>query len=189
MPAARDCGTRLDARRGSVVLKRGLVGRARPHDRLDAAVFDTFFIDFYPSAFRVARRLLGDAYAAEDVAAEAFSRAYARWDVLGRAEYREAWVIRVTTNLALSDLRRKTPAPALPRSIEIEDGIAVRAALVAVLRSLPKRQREVIVMRYLLGYSESATCEALGISLATVRTHLARAKKALVDDLRFDDAI
>jgi RNA polymerase sigma-70 factor (ECF subfamily) len=140
----------------------------------------------FVQAYRVARRIVGDVATAEDIAAEALSRAYANWGKISGLQYRDAWVLRVTTNLALNAIR---PRRALPVERQVgpdDDATATRLALVDALRALPQRQREVIVMRHLAGYSESEIAERLGISLGSVKTHMRRAKTSLRDTLTAD---
>ena len=50
----------------------------------------------------------------------------------------------------------------------------MRQALTAALRRLPRRQREVVVLRYMVGLSETQVAETLDISHGTVKTHLRR---------------
>ena len=71
--------------------------------------FEAAFDELFPRAVRLANRLLGDRAAAEDVAAEALARAYARWPKVGGLPYRDGWVLKVATNLAIDRLRRRPP--------------------------------------------------------------------------------
>lgn len=61
--------------------------------------FESAYRDLFPRAAMVAYRLLGDKTAAEDVAAEALARAYARWGRIAGLAHRDGWVLRVATNL------------------------------------------------------------------------------------------
>ena len=127
------------------------------------------------SAYRAAYRLLGERTAAEDVAAEALARAYSRWSsVSGHAE---AWVVTVTTNLSLDVGRRR--ARATSRQFELleeatVDDVELRLDLQDALRALPRRQREVVALRYLADFSEAATAAALAIDIGTVKSHASR---------------
>ncbi|HVM39476.1 MAG TPA: sigma-70 family RNA polymerase sigma factor, partial [Acidimicrobiia bacterium] len=137
--------------------------------------FEAAFDDLYPRAVRVARRMLGDQALAEDVAAEALARAYARWRKVAGLEYRTAWVLRVTTNLALDELRRRKPTAEVELSTEgAEDVVALRLALAAALRGLPRRQREAVSLRYLADLSEQEVAAALGVAPGSVKTHVHR---------------
>jgi DNA-directed RNA polymerase specialized sigma24 family protein len=104
--------------------------------------FDAVFQDLFVQAYRVARRIVGEPSAAEDVAAEALSRAYAHWPKVRRLPYRDAWVMRVTTNLALDVARRRPPHVGWERAEAHDDATATRLALVEALSLLSTRQRE-----------------------------------------------
>jgi len=143
--------------------------------------YDLRFDDLAAIAYRVAYRLLGSRPDAEDVAQEALARALVRWR--GIDDHAEPWVARVAANLALDVLRRRRrrptvvdaaerPAPAGPSSID-------RLELVRLLEELPRRQREVVVLRYLADLSEAATAEELGTSVGTVKQHAHRGLAAL----------
>ena len=137
------------------------------------------FEDAYDSmlrlAYRASYRLLGERAAAEDVAGESLARAYSRWSsVSGHAE---AWVVTVATNLALDAGRRR--ARATGRQVElIEEGtvddVDLRLDLQAAVRALPRRQRQVVALRFLADFSEAATAAALAIDIGTVKSHASR---------------
>jgi RNA polymerase sigma-70 factor (ECF subfamily) len=141
--------------------------------------FEAAFDELFPRAFALSRRVLGDAAAAEDVAAEALARAYARWPRVSGLAYRDGWVLRVAANLAVDRLRKRPPvmAPApMPDAVEAE---ALRLALSAALGALPRRQRQAVALRYLGGLSDGEVAQALGISLGSVKTHVHRGLAAL----------
>jgi RNA polymerase sigma-70 factor (ECF subfamily) len=145
--------------------------------------FVELYDSLFPQAFLVARRLVGDAELAEDLAAEAFARAFARWERVRRHPAPEAWILRTTTNLAIDSLRRRRPDAAALAVVDPEDAVALRLTLVAALGSLSRRQREIVVLRYLADLPEKEVAETLGISAGTVKTHLHRALQRLRDDL------
>ena len=76
--------------------------------------FEGAFEPLRRAAYRAAYRLLGDRATAEDVAAEALARAYARWSSV--ADHAQPWVIRVATNLALDVGRRRATASGIGSS-------------------------------------------------------------------------
>ena len=144
--------------------------------------FEEAFDELFRRAHQLARRILGDSILAEDVAAEALARAYARWPSIADLAWRDGWVLRVTTNLAIDATRRRgrsLPLIVSDAATDEGDAVAVRMALVAALQSLPKRQREAITLRYVAGLGEAETARALGISAGTVKTHLHRGVAAL----------
>jgi RNA polymerase sigma-70 factor (sigma-E family) len=141
--------------------------------------FDLAFPDLYRLAYRVAFRILGDRGDAEDVAQEALARTAQRWSRL--ADRPEGWVSRVASNLAIDRFRRRRhaqPTPTGPLGV-VDPHLGERGDLVVALRRLPKRQREVVVLRYLADLSESAVAVELGCSVGTVKSHAARGLGAL----------
>jgi RNA polymerase sigma factor (sigma-70 family) len=144
------------------------------------------FAEFYDAAWgdclRIVMVSVADRPLAEDLVAEAFTRAWASWQkVRGLAEPR-AWVIRTAMNARVSWWRRHRLEVRLgcqPAMAAAGQDLALDSALVAVLRRLPVRQREVIALRLLLDLDTATTAEMLGISASTVATHLHRAVGAL----------
>ncbi len=136
--------------------------------------FDQFFRAVFAKAVGVAQRVTGDRAAAEDAALEALAKAHFRWNRIGTEPWREVWVLRVAVNEAI----RRLPKPReMTRPLEAADPadeVVLRQTLTAALRKLPRRQCEVVVLRYLIGLSETQVAEALNISHGTVKTHLRR---------------
>ena len=149
--------------------------------------FRDAFATLFPAAGRVAMRILGDRDAAEDVAAEALARTYARWASVRSLPYRDAWVLRVAANLAIDSIRRRRPLPAMDRSIEVEEHAAVHLVVIAALRALSRRQRDVVVLRYFSDLTDDEVAATLGIAVGSVKTHMRRAheqlRRALGDEI------
>lgn len=145
------------------------------------AGFDAAYLELFVRAQRSAYGVLGDRDAAEDVAAETMARAFARWAKI--ASYAQPWVTRVAVNLALDALRRK-PLPSAGPPPQ-PGGSVDRLIIRDYLAKLSRRQREALVLRYLLDLDEEETAQALGVGVATVHTHvkrgLARIRTALGD--------
>lgn len=146
------------------------------------ADFDEAFDALVALAYRVAFRILGDREEARDVAQESLTRAFTRWPrVRG---YAPAWVSRVAANLALDRVRRSGVAarairPAAVMPPDAADAVADRSELVAGLAALPRRQREVVVLRYLADRPEAEVAEVLGCSVGSVKRHGHRGLAAL----------
>jgi RNA polymerase sigma-70 factor (ECF subfamily) len=126
----------------------------------------------------------GDRAAAEDVVAEAFARAQREWHRVGGYDRPDLWLRRVALNLAISAhrtavrrRRRRLDPPADPvldeASIEVLD----------VVRALPERQAQVVVLVYFAGESVASAARVLGIAEPTARTHHTRALAALATAL------
>jgi RNA polymerase sigma factor (sigma-70 family) len=141
--------------------------------------FELAFRRLYRRAYQVAYRILGNGSDAEQAASEALARAYASWSRLHDLPHLDAWVLRVTANLALNMARPRRQATEVELAVDIEDASVLRVALVEALGLLARRQRDVIVLRYLVGMSEAEVAGALGISVTTVHTHSTRGVSSL----------
>ena len=141
----------------------------------------------YGAALRVVRNPV----LAEDVAQEAFVRAYkALPDFRGQAQVR-SWLYRIATNLALNAVsrRREYPQRSLPevaarRSPERETELAMmRDDLESAIAELPTDQREALVLREFEGLSYREIADRLELPLNTVRTRILRARRSLRSDM------
>lgn len=160
--------------------------------------FAAAYGELFAAAYRVAYRILGSRAEAEDVTQEALTRAYLRWRKV--ESYAPAWVSRVAANLAIDTWRRGrrsesypansagtgvntatgTPGAALTATTDDEHiGAITRIDLLRLLDSLPRRQRQVLIVRYLADQTEAATAAALGCSVGSVKRHSHRALAAL----------
>jgi RNA polymerase sigma factor (sigma-70 family) len=148
------------------------------------------FAEFYTAAWddclRIVMVSVGNRALGEDLVAEAFTRAWASWrKVRGLAEPR-AWIIRSALNAHVSWWRRHRREVALgshDRTAASSPDPVLDSSLVAALRRLPVRQRQVIALRLLLDLDTVTTADMLGMSGSTVATHLQRAIAALRRDI------
>jgi RNA polymerase sigma-70 factor (sigma-E family) len=139
----------------------------------------------------LARLLLDDATQSEEVVQEAFARTYAGWSRLRRPDDPLPYVQRAVVNLARGGLRRRVRARAFrpertPDVPSAEHSAALRERgreVAAAVRTLPRRQRECVVLRYYLDCSVHETAQALRISDGSVKQHLHRAHATLADRL------
>ncbi|WP_433220002.1 SigE family RNA polymerase sigma factor [Dactylosporangium sp. CS-047395] len=140
------------------------------------------FADFYArsrdSCLRAVLATEGDRVLAEDLVAEAFARAWASWTKVSRHPVPAAWVVRTALNLRVSwwrRLRREVALDGHDRPQPAEEAAGIDGALLAAIRRLPPRQREVLVLRIWLDLDTAVVGEVLGISPGTVAVHLSRA--------------
>ena len=96
-----------------------------------------------------------------------------------------------SANVAIDRARRirRTAVIATPPASEPEEANALRVALVAALESLPRRQRDAIVLRYLVGYPEREVAACLQVSPNTVKTHTRRGLETLRRLLNDDEEV
>jgi RNA polymerase sigma-70 factor (sigma-E family) len=152
-------------------------------------VFEEAFEDLYVRAYGVAYQLLGRRTEAEDVAQETLARAFVRWRKI--RNYAEAWVVRVAGNLAIDGWRRRrrveTDADAGSRGAAAPGPDGQRVDLHRALDTLSRRQREVIVLRFLADLPEAEVAKALGCSVGSVKQHASRGLAALRASMAVDD--
>jgi RNA polymerase sigma-70 factor (ECF subfamily) len=160
-------------------LKEGVV----PHPVRDEE-FRRFYERMDERALRTAKRLVGSQVVAEDIAAEALARAYARWRTVRSHPNPDAWLLRVVGNLAIDHMRRSGRVVAPPADDGVsrdrpDDDAVLRVDLARAVHQLSGRQQEVVVMRYLIDLSEDEVASSLGMSTGSVKTHLSRATHRL----------
>jgi RNA polymerase sigma-70 factor, ECF subfamily len=157
-----------------------LVQLARRGSR-DAAA--ELFARHWGSAWRAAYVLSGRRELADDVAQDAFERAFA---ALGRFDERRPfgpWLHRIVINRCLDLLRterRMVASDVELGRIEWHDVASGDRDLLEAIADLSLQRRVVIVLRYGLGYTPTAIAELLDVPVGTVNSRLARA----LDDLR-----
>lgn len=143
------------------------------------------FEDFYRSEYRsVARALLivaGSAVAAEDLAQEAFARTYERWESVSAMASPAGYVYRAALNLHRSRLRRAAVAlrHRESSSARVEPEPGLRHEVREMLASLPRAQREALMLVEWLGYTAEEAAVILGVRPSSVRGRLHRARIAL----------
>ncbi|MBZ5497949.1 MAG: sigma-70 family RNA polymerase sigma factor [Acidobacteriia bacterium] len=157
-------------------------------DDMDA--FETLFRQFQRDVYRWIMRIVRDPAAAEDLTVETFWRIYrsrARFDP--KREF-GAWARRIASNVALDHLR------SAPRETELDEGRAadpapdraaqqgVREALCRAFRRLPAKLRAVAALALIEEQPQAVIAEALGISVATVKSREFRAVRLLRHSLR-----
>jgi RNA polymerase sigma-70 factor (sigma-E family) len=141
----------------------------------------------YRTLVRLAALLLHDAALAEDVVQDAFVAMHGAWRRLRDPDRALAYLRRAVVNRSRSALRRRAvaerfsqSAPPEAPSAEAEMLIGERhREVIRALRRLPRRQREVLVLRYYIDLSEADTAETLGISRGAVKSHTSRGMAAL----------
>ncbi|HEY9557096.1 MAG TPA: sigma-70 family RNA polymerase sigma factor [Acidimicrobiales bacterium] len=127
---------------------------------------------------------------AREAVDEALVRALERWDRVSAMASPGGWTYRV----ALNCLRRRTRRAAMERRL-LRRGVRERSLAPPageaweVVRSLPPRQRAVVVLRYVADLSQSEIAEVLGVTRSTVSSTLTAAHRALapmLDDQQED---
>ncbi|CAG0990112.1 ECF RNA polymerase sigma factor SigE [Anaerolineae bacterium] len=153
----------------------------------------TLFEEYYSRIYRYSLSLMRDPAEADDAAQETFMRAYRHLDSLRDASALTTWLYRIATHVCLDRIRQKArgaesepetdlddleevDTPSLQQIVERND---MSACVQRYLDGLSDSYRAVILMHDLDGLTGSQMAAALGVSLATVKIRLHRARLRL----------
>ncbi len=152
------------------------------------ALTELYLVRYAPMV-RLALLLTGDRQTAEDVVQDAFAALHLAWD---RLRSPDAALHAAVVNNSRSVLRHRTvvgrnPPGAPPEAPSAEHGAMIQmqlSAVAAALGTLPRRQREAVILRYYADLSEAETAAAMGVRQGSVKTHAHRGLAALRRELR-----
>lgn len=150
-------------------------------------------------------RMLGNRHEAEDMAQEAFIRAYVNINSFNINLKFSTWIFRIATNLCIDRIRKKKPDYYLDAEVAGTDGLTMYSQIAVdgtlpqdelesmelhetiqkEILQLPDKYRSVIVLRYLEELSLKEISEVLDIPLGTVKTRVHRGREALRRQLRY----
>lgn len=165
----------------------------------DATACETFYRLFYPMTYRAAHVITGDRDLALDAVQETFTQAFQRIGQVREKEKVGAWLAVIATNQArrlmkerrhlvpypqesFPDDRQERPFGEEPTFDGIEDKIMVRAAL----RSLEPEARQILVLKYIHGFTEEEIATKLKVARGTVKSRLHRARAVAIRSLAAD---
>jgi len=148
----------------------------------DGVGFDDFFAAQYERLVRACLLLTGKPDEAEDLAQEAMARVLERWDRVSAMDDPEGYLYRTAMNIHRNALKRLAMMARRrtvhQRSEDLEDTNR-RLDLLQAIRSLPRTQREALILVEWLGYSTEEAGRLLGIESVSVRGRLHRARGSL----------
>jgi RNA polymerase sigma-70 factor (sigma-E family) len=138
---------------------------------------------------RLSALLVHDQQAAEDVVQDAFVAMHGKWSRLRDPEKALAYLRQAVVNRSRSALRHRAVVERHVRATAPGEGTvdgpsvggARRDAVRQALLQLTERQREVLVLRYYLDWSEAQIADAIGVSRGAVKSHASRGSAALRD--------
>lgn len=176
----------LDSTPAAERLVRRAVARAKDGDR-DGVRF--LYMRFADNVYGYVRTIVRDHHDAEDVTQQVFAKLMV---ALPRYEERSvpfiAWLLRIAHNAAVDAVRtrRTTPtAEVLGHDAAVSEEAPERArSLRAAIATLPHDQREVVVLRHVLGLTPLEIAEQLGRSNSSVYGLHHRGRRALCAELR-----
>lgn len=170
----------------------------------DQAAFEDVVTFYQHKIYQHCYRMLGNAHEAEDIAQEAFIRAYTNIDSYDITRKFSTWLYRIATNLTIDRIRKRKPDYYLDAEIKGADGLTMYAQLESdnplpeeeveelelksyirkEISELPPKYRSIITLRYLEEFSLQEISDILDIPMGTVKTRIHRGREALRKKLR-----
>jgi len=141
--------------------------------------FHLIYKQYFGKVYAMALSYMPDALAAQDIVQEVFTRVWLYRRQLSDINQFEPWLITVTRNLLLNELRKKAPPrnPVVPATDPHEtlDYRELEILLSKAIAALSTRQRQVYQLSRVEGYSHKEIAAQLGISVDVSREHLSKA--------------
>ncbi len=154
--------------------------------------------------FQLCFRMLGNRHEAEDIAQEAFLRAYVNINSYDTKRKFSTWLYRIATNLSIDRIRKKKPDYYLDAEVAGAEGLTMYSQVAAdvslpedeveslelqetiqkEILKLPDKYRSVIVLKYIDELSLKEISEILDLPVGTVKTRVHRGREALRNQLR-----
>jgi RNA polymerase sigma-70 factor (sigma-E family) len=175
---------------GPVILDQvtpGSTGSGMPADWDADRAVTALYHAHYGSLVHLAALLVYDVATAEEIVQDSFVAMHAAWRRLGDNDKALSYLRQSVVNRSRSaiqppvvaDRDAPEPAPDLPSAGLDALTLLERSAVVTALRALPRRQREVLVLRFYAELSEAQIASTMGISPGAVKSHMARATASL----------
>lgn len=173
--------------------------------RGDKKAFDLLVLKYQRKILRLLGRMIRDPAEIEDVAQEAFIKAYRALPQFRGESAFYTWLYRIAINTARNWLASAGRRPSSPNAIETEDGetfnetdnltdISTPESMVAsreiaetvnaVIEDLPEELRTAIVLREIEGMSYEDIAQSMDCPIGTVRSRIFRAREAIATRLR-----
>jgi RNA polymerase sigma-70 factor, ECF subfamily len=155
--------------------------------------------------YQISYRMLGNRHEAEDIAQEAFIRAFINIHSFNLDLKFSTWLFRIATNLCIDRIRKKKPDYYLDAEVAGTDGLNMYSQIPSKtnmpekeiesleleetiqreISKLPEKYRSVIVLKYIEELSLIEISEILNLPIGTVKTRIHRGREALRKQLRY----
>lgn len=173
--------------------------------RGDKKAFDLLVLKYQRKIIRLLSRMVRDSHEVEDVAQEAFIKAYRALPQFRGDSAFYTWLYRIAINTARNWLSARGRQPSTPNALETEDGETfnqidnltdnstpeslaasreIAATVNAAMQALPEELRTAIVMREMEGMSYEDIAQSMNCPIGTVRSRIFRAREAIATRLR-----
>lgn len=166
-----------------------VVERARRGER---AAFDELYERHVGRVYAICLRLMADPTAAAETTQDVFVRAWRKIDTFRGESRFSTWLHRLAVNLALDAQRTAGRERARARPLEAVDlgeqggagpDVGRLMDVERAIARLPDRARTAIVLYAIEGYSYEEVAEAMDVAIGTVKAHIHRARRLLLEDL------
>ncbi|MCG3089862.1 RNA polymerase sigma factor SigW [Sporosarcina cyprini] len=161
--------------------------------------FEEIVTMFQHRLYQVCYRMLGNRQEAEDIAQEAFVRAYVNIHTYDQKRKFSTWLFRIATNLCIDRIRKKKPDYYLDAEVPGTEGLNMYSQIAAAgdlpeeevekmetqeriqyeIGRLPDKYRSVIILRYMEELPLQEISDILELPLGTVKTRVHRGREAL----------
>jgi len=154
--------------------------------------FDEFFATHYDELARTLAVALADRPEAEEAAQEALTRALRRWRHVRTLDRPAAWLYVVAMNHVRDRWRRQHREPEWDLEVDTSTldpsgSVATAVSVRDAIATLPARQRQAVVLRYLADLQLADVADAMGCAVGTVKATLHQALRSLRVELEEDD--
>lgn len=158
----------------------------------DARAFEVIVRRYQQAVANLAYRFLADAMEAQDITQETFIRFYLTIERCQTDRPLKPYLLKITRNLCLDDLRKKKPLltdkleseAMAPDPLAAITGAETSKQVLQAVHSLPPTQRMAVLLQHFEGLSYQQTAEAMASSVPAVESLLVRAKKNLREKLK-----
>ncbi|WNF36980.1 RNA polymerase sigma factor SigW [Bacillaceae bacterium IKA-2] len=149
--------------------------------------------------YQISYRMVGNVHEAQDIAQEAFLRAYMNIETYDVDRKFSTWLFRIVTNLSIDRLRKKKPDYYLDQEVDGTIGLTLSSQIAATdelpedqvityelqdwiqgeILNLPSKYRSAIILKYIEDLSLKEISDVLDLPIATVKTRIHRGREAL----------
>ncbi|WP_078551212.1 RNA polymerase sigma factor SigW [Bacillus alkalicellulosilyticus] len=157
-------------------------------------------VDLYKDkVYQISYRMVGNVHEAQDIAQEAFLRAYTNIDSYDTNRKFSTWLFRIATNLSIDRLRKRKPDYYLDEEIKDSEGLTMQSQIAAdqelpedqvvtlemqewiqdAIHKLPPKYRAAIILKYIEDLSLKEISEILNLPETTIKTRVHRGREAL----------
>ena len=150
------------------------------------SIFETVYEMHANMVYRLAFSYMKQKEDAEDIVQEVFTKYMCGLRLPMSPEHERAWFVRVTINQCHDALRKRSYrmhddlSTVVEKPLETDDSIS---HLLDVLQKLPEKNRSVVILHYLEGYSVEEVGKILGLSVSATKMRLKRSRESLKEEL------